>query len=89
MDKKTAYRLYEPMLKTRRVDERMRKLFRQGRFKGTYFSAIGQEATNVGAGIHMRPDDMLAPSHRQLGAMVAKGISLKRVMVALRFCWRS
>lgn len=80
MDKATAYRLYEPMLKTRRVDERMRRLFRQGRFKGTYFSAVGQEATNVGAGIHMGPDDMLAPSHRQLGAMIAKGISLKRVM---------
>ncbi|MCH8180462.1 MAG: 2-oxo acid dehydrogenase subunit E2 [Proteobacteria bacterium] len=80
MDKETAYRLYEPMLKTRRLDERMRRLFRQGRFKGTYFSAIGQEATNVGAGIHMLPDDMLAPSHRQLGAMIAKGISLKRVM---------
>lgn len=80
MDRDLAFRLYEPLLKTRMVDQRMRLLFRQGRFKGTYFSAIGQEATNVGAGIHMGPDDMLAPSHRQLGAMIAKGITMRRVM---------
>ncbi|MBC8515463.1 thiamine pyrophosphate-dependent dehydrogenase E1 component subunit alpha [bacterium] len=77
---KESYALFRPMLKTRLLDERMRKLFRQGRFKGTYFSAVGQEATNVGTGTHMREGDILAPSHRQLGAMVARGITAKRVM---------
>jgi plastocyanin len=37
------------MLKCRTVEERIRLLFRQGRFSGNYFPAVGQEATEVGA----------------------------------------
>ena len=81
VDQKTAFEvLYHPLLKARLLDERMVKLFNQGRFGGTYFSGCGQEATNVGAGVHMVEGDILAPSHRQLGAMVARGITAKRVL---------
>ena len=46
-------RLYSYMLKCRTVEERIRLLFRQGRFSGNYFAAVGQEATEVGATIDL------------------------------------
>jgi TPP-dependent pyruvate/acetoin dehydrogenase alpha subunit len=68
--------LFYNLVKTRRFDERCRKLFKQGRFPGTYFSAVGQEATTVGPAYGLTKDDMIAPSHRELGAYVTKGMPL-------------
>lgn len=69
-------RLYYFLIKTRLFDERCRRLFKQGRFPGTYFSAVGQEAAGVGSAFGLRNDDVIAPSHRELGAYVTKGIPL-------------
>lgn len=49
-------RLYSYMLKSRTVEERIRLLFRQGRFSGNYFAAVGQEATEVGATMDLLPE---------------------------------
>jgi TPP-dependent pyruvate/acetoin dehydrogenase alpha subunit len=69
-------KLYYHLVKARLFDERCRKLFKQGRFPGTYFSAVGQEAAGVGSAYGLRKDDVIAPSHRELGAYIAKGIPL-------------
>ncbi|UCC80051.1 MAG: thiamine pyrophosphate-dependent dehydrogenase E1 component subunit alpha [Candidatus Zixiibacteriota bacterium] len=71
--------LYINIVKTRTTDERLRKLFRQGRFAGTYFSAVGQEATTVGPTYGLRKDDIIAPSHREIGAAITKGIPLEKI----------
>ena len=68
--------LFTNLLKTRLLDERLRKLFRQGRYAGTYFSAVGQEATTVGPTYGLRKEDIIAPSHREIGASVTKGVPL-------------
>ena len=68
--------LYCNLVKTRRFDERCRKLFKQGRFPGTYFSAVGQEATTVGPAYGLTQHDLIAPSHRELGAFITKGMPL-------------
>lgn len=73
-------KLYHFLVKTRLFDERCRRLFKQGRFPGTYFSAVGQEAAGVGSAFGLRPEDVIAPSHRELGAYVAKGIPLVHFM---------
>jgi pyruvate dehydrogenase E1 component alpha subunit len=72
--------LYKNLLKTRMLDERLRKLFRQGRFAGTYFSAVGQEATTVGPTFGLREGDIIAPSHREIGANVTKGVPLEIII---------
>lgn len=72
--------LYTDIVKTRRLDERLRKLYRQGRFAGTYFSAVGQEATTVCPSYGLRDEDIIAPSHREIGAAVAKGIPLVEIV---------
>jgi acetoin:2,6-dichlorophenolindophenol oxidoreductase subunit alpha len=71
--------LYTYLQKTRLLDERFRKLFRQGRYAGTYFSGVGQEATTVGPTYGLRDNDIVGPSHREIGAAVTKGIPLKDI----------
>lgn len=80
LDRNGHLRLYSLLLKTRLVDERMRKLFKQGRFAGTYFSAVGQEASTVVIASLLRKDDIVAPSHRELGASVGKGVPLTALL---------
>jgi len=72
--------LFTNLLKTRLLDEKLRKLFRQGRYAGTYFSAVGQEATTVGPTYGTRDADLIAPSHREIGASVTKGVPLEAII---------
>ena len=77
MDTELLRRLYAYMLKCRTVEERIRLLFRQGRFAGNYFAAVGQEATEVGATIDLLPEDTIAPSHRNFVVHIMKGTPLR------------
>lgn len=76
----TLWGLYYYLMKTRLLDERFRKMFRQGRFAGTYFSAVGQEACTVGVVYGLRDEDIIGPSHREIGAAVTKGIPIKEMV---------
>lgn len=68
--------LLERLVRTRTFDARMRRLFRQGRFEGTFYSQIGQEACDVVITAQMEKEDFVGPSHRDLGASVGKGVPL-------------
>jgi TPP-dependent pyruvate/acetoin dehydrogenase alpha subunit len=68
--------LYTLMLKCRTMEERIRVLFKQGRFSGNYYAAVGQEATEVGCTVDLRPEDTIAPSHRDFIANLIKGTPL-------------
>ncbi len=76
-------RLYYYMLKCRLVEERARLLFRQGKFAGNYYAAVGQEATEVGATIDLQPEDTVAPSHRNFVTHVMKGTPLNLMYAQL------
>jgi TPP-dependent pyruvate/acetoin dehydrogenase alpha subunit len=76
-------RLYTYMLKCRMVEERARLLFRQGKFAGNYYAAVGQEATEVGATIDLLPEDTVAPSHRNFVTNIMKGTPLKLMYAQL------
>jgi pyruvate dehydrogenase E1 component alpha subunit len=69
--------LYKLLVKCRMCDEKARVLFRQGKFAGNFYSAVGQEATEVGAAYGLREDDWIAPSHRDWTANIVKGAPLK------------
>jgi TPP-dependent pyruvate/acetoin dehydrogenase alpha subunit len=80
LPEETLMGLFTNLLKTRMLDERFRKLFRQGRFAGTYFSAVGQEATTVGPTYGLTDEDIIAPSHREIGANVTKGVPIDMII---------
>src|SRR4051812_28474510 len=65
--------LYVLMLKCRTMEDRVRILFKQGKFSGNYYAATGQEGIEVGAAIDLRPTDTVAPSHRDFISNLIKG----------------
>lgn len=75
--------LYSTMLKCRLLEERARILKKQARFKGNYYAAVGQEATAVGAAIDLRPEDTVAPSHRDFIVNFIKGVPLTALFAQL------
>jgi len=76
LDPEVFRRLYTYMLKCRIVEERIRVLYRQGRFAENYFAAVGQEATEVDTIIELLPEDTVAPSHRNFVTNIMKGTPL-------------
>jgi TPP-dependent pyruvate/acetoin dehydrogenase alpha subunit len=79
----TLRRLYTYMLKCRTVEEKIRILFKQGRFSGNYFAAVGQEATAVGTTLDLLEKDAIAPSHRSFITHIMKGTPLKLLFAQL------
>lgn len=78
--------IYALLLKCQMVDERGRVLFRQGKFKGNFYSGRGQEATHVGALYGCRQSDWVGPSHRDMAAAVVKGVPVKAMIAQLYAC---
>ena len=65
--------LYYYMQLTRSFEMRLASLYRQGKLVGGIYLGTGNEATSVGATYALQPDDMLAPMHRDMGALFTKG----------------
>ena len=80
IDDETVIKAYKAMLYTRTADEMAVSYQRQGRMY-TYPPNIGQEAISVAAGMIIRENDWLVPAFRELGAWLAKGVSLKEIFL--------
>ena len=83
LDPAVLKRLYYYMLKCRTVEERARLLFRQGKFAGNYYAAVGQEASEVGATVDLLPEDAVAPSHRNFVSNIMQGTPLNYMFAQL------
>lgn len=64
---------------TRGTENRIIKLYRQGKIVGGVYTGAGQEATSVGTAFALNPDDYLVPMHRDMGAHIAKGQLLRNI----------
>lgn len=73
-------RLYRVMILSRRFDEKMLDLQRQGRV-GTFPPITGQEAAQLGAVVHLGARDWLVPSFRETVAELWRGRSLVQVLL--------
>jgi 2-oxoisovalerate dehydrogenase E1 component alpha subunit len=62
------------MALTRAFDDRMFRAQRQGK-TSFYMKCTGEEATAIGAAYAMASDDMVFPSYRQQGILLARGCS--------------
>ncbi len=72
-------RLYETMVRTRVLDEKMIKLQRSGRI-GFYVPCLGQEACHIGAAYALEDDDWIFPHYRDTGVPILRGIPLQRIV---------
>ncbi len=75
------------MVLSRAIESRLNNLFLQGRLHGRLISGRGQEAIPVGATATTRPDDLVCPAHRDLGAHLARGTTPEEVF--LQYLWRA
>lgn len=73
-------RLYKAMVRTRAYDGKAIALQRTGKL-GTFASSLGQEAIGVGVASAMRPEDVLAPSYRDHGAQLIRGMTMVENLV--------
>lgn len=74
--------LYD-MLLIRKFEERVERLFQQGKIYGTMHLCIGQEATAVGACSVLEKEDKITSNHRGHGHSIAKGTRVDRMMAEL------
>jgi len=75
--------LYSTMLKCRTLEERARVLFKQSKFTGNYYAAVGQEAAAVGVAQDLRVEDTIGPSHRDFITGFIKGAPLDKMFCHL------
>lgn len=67
--------MYRSMCLTRALEERLERLFKQGHIVGGLYRSLGQEATAVGSAWALEPGDWLAPSIRDMGALLVRGVA--------------
>ena len=79
-DPATLVPLLKQMLRVRTFDSKAIALQRTGKL-GTYASCLGHEATHVGIGASMRPEDVFAPSYREYGAQFMRGVRPREVFL--------
>jgi pyruvate dehydrogenase E1 component alpha subunit len=79
-DPKVLIPLYRAMVRTRTFDAKAVALQRTGKL-GTFASGLGQEATAIGVGSAMRPEDVLLPSYRDFGTQFMRGVSMEEILL--------
>ncbi|HEY5806686.1 MAG TPA: thiamine pyrophosphate-dependent enzyme, partial [Povalibacter sp.] len=74
-DNNELLRMYAAMLRARTFDGKAINLQRTGKL-GTYAPCLGQEATHVGVGAAMQPQDCLAIVYREIGTLFWRGVRM-------------
>ena len=72
--------MYRAMTETRVFDTKAINLQRTGKL-GTYASSLGHEATHVGIAAAMQQDDLLAPSYRESGTLLYRGVRMDELLL--------
>ena len=80
LDDKLLLNMYWFMVLSRKFDEKALALQRQGRI-GTYASVLGQEASQVGAGLALNEKDFTVPSFRENALLIARGMPMKNLFL--------
>ena len=75
LDAETLRTMLNTMALTRAFDERMFRGQRQGK-TSFYMKCTGEEATSIAAAMALSGDDMVFPSYRQQGILIARGYPL-------------
>ncbi len=81
-DPELLRRIHRVMVLTRAVEDRMVAMYKGGDLLGSLYTGHWHEAISVGAASTLRPDDYLAPIHRDLGAHLWRGMEPWQVMAS-------
>lgn len=73
--------LYYYLRLTRECDNAILRLYKQGKIVGGAYTGYGNEATAVGSAYALDDHDYVFPLHRDLGAHLVKGQTLKNIFL--------
>ncbi|MDP9083317.1 MAG: pyruvate dehydrogenase (acetyl-transferring) E1 component subunit alpha [Pseudomonadota bacterium] len=79
-DQAEVLKMYRAMVLARVFDTKAVNMQRTGQL-GTYPPALGHEATHVGVGAAMRPEDVLAPVYREFGTQLWRGVTMTEILM--------
>jgi TPP-dependent pyruvate/acetoin dehydrogenase alpha subunit len=83
LSRATALAMYERMALIRAFEERVAKLFADGRIPGFVHLYAGEEAVAVGVCSHLNDSDYITSTHRGHGHCIAKGVPVSEMMAEL------
>lgn len=73
----------EHLMLVRKFEERVFKLFGQGKVHGTTHLGIGEEATGVGTTFALKEEDYMLATHRGHGQAIGKGVDINSMMAEI------
>src|SRR5262245_20660922 len=79
MDKSKFAEFLYWMKLTRRLEEMLVTLYREGEIHGGLYSSLGQEAISVGTTCALEKDDVVAPMIRNIASVLIKGYTPKDI----------
>jgi 2-oxoisovalerate dehydrogenase E1 component len=83
LGKEDLVQLYRRMFLVRRFEQTVQGLYKKGELPGFIHLYIGEEATAVGVGAHLRCEDWITSTHRGHGHALVKGVATKSVLAEL------
>ena len=83
LDEDEIARCYKQLLRIRRVEEEIIRLYPTDKIKSPVHLSIGQEAVSVAVCAHLRPGDALFATYRGHAAYLAKGGDLRAMWAEL------
>ena len=83
LTRERALWIYDRMTTIRQFEERVSKLFAEGRIPGFVHLYAGEEAVAVGVCAHLEDTDFITSTHRGHGHCIAKGVELGPMMAEL------
>jgi TPP-dependent pyruvate/acetoin dehydrogenase alpha subunit len=75
------WRMFEWMVLSRAIEDRLHRLHKQDRLRGRLVSGRGQEAIPVGATLALDHRDFVCPVHRDLGSHLVRGTTPATVLL--------
>jgi TPP-dependent pyruvate/acetoin dehydrogenase alpha subunit len=81
-DSDLLIQILQKMVLTRAVEDRMVAMYKGGDLLGSLYTGHWHEAISVGAASTLRPDDYMAPIHRDLGAHLWRGMEPWQIMAS-------
>ncbi|NAM97427.1 thiamine pyrophosphate-dependent dehydrogenase E1 component subunit alpha [Staphylococcus epidermidis] len=83
MEKEQAHWIYKTMNEIRCFEEKVHKIFSDGRIPGFVHLYVGEEAVATGVMSQLNDDDYITSTHRGHGHAIAKGCDLNGMMAEI------
>jgi TPP-dependent pyruvate/acetoin dehydrogenase alpha subunit len=83
MEKETSLAIFDALLKSRLIEERLIELNTRGEMPGALHSAVGHEAIPIGSAFHLKEGDVFTTARGHMELNIITGMDLKLMFAEL------